>query len=482
MARIPPWRRNLWRLWPPRETKPHRIPEEQIRPLAERLGKQRPWLSAQENWLAAERALRQKPWRPWVIRFSGEKERSGWDWADLLLKVSVPVLILGLSTAYSIISASRQEKIAREQRENEVITGFVKGMQPLILEKDLKKSAADAEVRGVARGLTLAALSQVQDPKKKRLIVSFLIDSGLNAKPGNLFSLSEADLFGANLSGTDLSGANLSGTDLSGANLSRTNLSGADLSGTDLSGANLSRTNLSRANLSGGNLGAANLSRTNLSRANLSGGNLSGADLREADLFGANLSGTDLSGANLSGEVFGAYSTLADFSEFEYRKINHLAFNQSWAERARLRRASYLFNQSWAEWAGQGEASYLFLLESYNRRTNLVGANLTFARLRRAKLSRANFYGANLAGADFYGANLVGADLRMANLVRADFRRADLTRAKLVGANVGVYFIGGNRIDDLVLKADFRGAIFKQTICPDGKKTDTGCSAPRARQ
>ena len=161
MARIPPWRRNLWRLWPPRETKPNRIPEEQIRPLAERLGKQRPWLSAQENWLAAERALRQKPWRPWVIRFSGEKERSGWDWADLLLKVSVPVLILGLSTAYSIISSSRQEKlaiadkerqekIAREQRETDAITGFIKGMQPLLLDKDLKKSAADAEVRGVA--------------------------------------------------------------------------------------------------------------------------------------------------------------------------------------------------------------------------------------------------------------------------------------------------------------------------------------------
>ena len=119
MARIPPWRRNLWRLWPPRETKPHRIPEEQIRPLAERLGKQRPWLSAQENWLAAERALRQKPWRPWVIRFSGEKERSGWDWADLLLKVSVPVLILGLSTAYSVISSSRQEKLAIADKERQ---------------------------------------------------------------------------------------------------------------------------------------------------------------------------------------------------------------------------------------------------------------------------------------------------------------------------------------------------------------------------
>jgi hypothetical protein len=101
---------------------------------------------------------------------------------------------LGLSTAYSIISSSRQEKIARERRESDVITGFIKEMQPLILDKDLKKSTADAEVRSVARGLTLAVLSQVQDSSKKRLIVSFLLDSGLNAKSGNLFSLSEANL------------------------------------------------------------------------------------------------------------------------------------------------------------------------------------------------------------------------------------------------------------------------------------------------
>lgn len=194
MARIPPWRWKLWGAWPPVDTEQHRIPEEQIRPLAERLSKQRPWLSAQENWLAAERALKQKPWRPLVIRFSGEKERSGWDWVDLLLKVSVPVLILGLSTAYSISSSSRQEKSAQERRESDVITGFVNEMQPLILDKDLKKSTADAEVRGVARGLTLAVLSQVQDSSKKRLIVSFILDSGLNAKSGNLFSLSEANL------------------------------------------------------------------------------------------------------------------------------------------------------------------------------------------------------------------------------------------------------------------------------------------------
>jgi hypothetical protein len=272
--RIPPWRWNLWGPRPPEEESTPPIPDEQIRPLAERLSKQRPWLSAEENWLAAERALRQKPWRPWVIRFSGEKERSGWDWADLLLKASVPVLILGLSTAYSIISADRQEKIAkadkerqeniaREQREGEVVTNFIKEMQPLLVDKGLRSSAPGSEVRGIACGLTLAALSQVKDSQRKRLVVRFLLDSGLNINPGNLISLSEANLYMANLYRANLSKADLSEADLIGANLFGANLSGANLSGADLSSA------LIRANLSGANLSWANLSRADLSGTNL---------------------------------------------------------------------------------------------------------------------------------------------------------------------------------------------------------------------
>ena len=293
MRRDPPWRWNLWGPWSPGETNPPPDRKEQIRSLAERLSKQRPYLSAEQNWLQAERALRHKPWRPGVIHFSGDKERSGWDWADLLLKLSIPILILGLSMAYSIISSSRQEKIALDQKESDVVTEFIKEMNPLLLEKGLKNASRSSEVIGVARGLTIATLSRLKSedaPSKRTIIMRYLIDSGVT-NSGNLFSLAGSNLSGVNLSRADLRGANLSEADLKGANLSEANLRGAILSGANLMGANLFKADLSGAYFNG----------ANLSKANLLEADLSGADFSEIflEVSGANLSGANLMGANL---------------------------------------------------------------------------------------------------------------------------------------------------------------------------------------
>ena len=62
------------------------IPEDRIRQLAKRLAKQRPWRSDEENWLDAEKAVGAAPIGPWIIQFSGEKERSGWDWTELIFE------------------------------------------------------------------------------------------------------------------------------------------------------------------------------------------------------------------------------------------------------------------------------------------------------------------------------------------------------------------------------------------------------------
>ena len=281
MTFIPPWRWTLWGLWPPEKSPAPLIPEEQIRPIAQRLGKQRPWMSAEENWLAAEDALRHKPWRPWMIRFSGEKERSGWDWADLFLKASVPILILALSTAYSTISSIRQEKIARDQKESEAVAGFIKEMQPLIVDKRLRSSALGSEISGVASALTLATLSQLEDPERKRLVVRFITDNRLQ----RVISFREADLAGANLKNADLSGADLKMAHLSGAILINAILTEANLFMADLSGADLAMADLSGANLVGAILREAKLTDAILVRAILNSADLSGAVLYRVDLY-----------------------------------------------------------------------------------------------------------------------------------------------------------------------------------------------------
>lgn len=197
-----------------------------------------------------------------MIRFSGKKERSGWDWADLLLKVSVPVLILVLSTAYSIMSANRQEKIAREQKENEVVTEYIKEMKPLLLEKGLKNAPKGSEVVVVATALireTLSRLKSEDAPDRRTVVMRYLLDSGVT-NSGELFMLPGVSLSGANLFAANLSGANLMKANLSGASLIAANLSGAYLSGVNLIEADLTMANLIEADLSGANLRGADLS------------------------------------------------------------------------------------------------------------------------------------------------------------------------------------------------------------------------------
>lgn len=238
--RIPPWRWSLWGTWPPKDALQQRaaLTDDAIRSLAERLAKQRPWSSAEANWLAAERALRQ-PWRPWIIQFSGDQERSGWDWAELILKVSVPILIIFLTGALNWAASERQLRTEQEQREDGAVTGFIEKMQLLLLKEKLNESVNRPEVKGVARALTLATLSQLKSedaPERKRLVIRFLFDSG---KPGNppIFSLGQADLKKANLRYGRFIGTNFTSAELEEANLFEADLSGADLSGAKLGGA-----------------------------------------------------------------------------------------------------------------------------------------------------------------------------------------------------------------------------------------------------
>ena len=83
-------------------------------------------------------------------------------------------------------------------------------------------------------------------------------------------------------------------------------------------------------------------------------------------------------------------------------------------------------------------------------------ASLQGARAVKADFTRSLFKSTNLQKVDFTDANLSGT-----YIVQADLRNANLTRGNLTGATFR--------------RNDTQGATFSNTICPNGKKTNSGC-------
>ena len=192
----------------------------------------------------------------------------------------------------------RAERQAGNREQAAVLATYQDRMAELLLDKKLRESRPEDEVRKVARALTLTALSRLNQ-ERRRALVSFLRAANLIGNGPSIIDLQRANLSGADLEGADLRRANLSYVDLTDADLSHANLHGADLSFAKLSIAQLVATNLSETNLSGARLDHADLRRANLSAANLLGADLTSADLTNADLSGANLSHANLSAARV---------------------------------------------------------------------------------------------------------------------------------------------------------------------------------------
>ena len=111
-----------------------------------------------------------------------------------------------------------------------------------------------------------------------------------------------------------------------------------------------------------------------------------------------------------------------------------------------------------------------------------------------AKLTGANLAGVTLSGADLSGADLSGQDLSARDLSWVIFTGAnlngvkrfmnsDLSYANLSGLDLsGKFFNYANFTSTNLAGADLTGAnlsnvIWDNTTCPDGSKTNTGCSS-----
>ena len=258
-------------------------------------------------------------WLHWG--WTGLSKRTLWDWLQLLF-IPVVLAVGGYLLNYTISRNEQRETERRAQTEREIaekhaeieryialdsqceaaLQGYFDKMSELLLERSLRESQRDDEVRTIARVRTLTILSQL-DANRKKSVMQFLHESNLISATNSPFQLKNTVQFKniIPLRGADLDGANLIKAELSIANLSGAYLRGANLVGASLRMADLSRSYMTCANLRDVALKEAVLVRAKMGYTDLRSADLIRADLRDADLSGADLSGADLSGADLSG-------------------------------------------------------------------------------------------------------------------------------------------------------------------------------------
>ncbi len=232
---------------------------------------------------------------PWT----GLHGRTLYDWLQLLI---IPAVLALGGYLFNYTTGRTEREIASDRQQEEALQAYIDSMSALLLDKNLRESGENDEVRTIARVRTLTVLPRL-DGKRKASVLQFLHESGLIKKGAKIVDLNEANLLKVDLFLADLSKADLRGASLRGANLHLADLNNAELSGTGLLRANLNGANLTEANLSVGYLKEANLVGANLTKANLTETNLLGANLSRANLSEANLNKTILNGANLTEAV-----------------------------------------------------------------------------------------------------------------------------------------------------------------------------------
>jgi hypothetical protein len=167
--------------------------------------------------------------RPWTLREFGGKPL--WDWLDLLIVPAALLLIGGVFTVAQGVwqqamedaraqqaqkienqRAQAERELAEQRAQDEALQAYLSQVGNLLLEKDLRNSEEDSEVRSLARARTLTVLRSL-DQSRQRQAIQFLSEAELvTSEDGGepIIVLNGADLSGANLEGADLTKADLS--------------------------------------------------------------------------------------------------------------------------------------------------------------------------------------------------------------------------------------------------------------------------------
>src|SRR5919204_5500916 len=124
--------------------------------------------------------------------------RTLWDWLDLLVvPVALAIVAFVLNRAQGL---SAQRSTDNQQREA-ALQSWLKDLSELLLKHQLLTSAADAEVRTIARARTLTVLPEL-DGRRKGVLIRFLLESKRLYKPSTPSDGSERSI--VRLQGADL--------------------------------------------------------------------------------------------------------------------------------------------------------------------------------------------------------------------------------------------------------------------------------------
>jgi hypothetical protein len=160
--------------------------------------------------------------KPWTLKEFGGKPV--WEWMQLLI---VPLALAVIGLLFEMQQADRQRaleqqqaaledrrakaerELAEQRAQDEALQAYLDQMSSLLLEKDLRESAVDSEMRTLARARTLTVLGRL-DPSRRTAVMEFLLEAELVQRVegrGPIIRLNGADLRGANLNDANLSGA-----------------------------------------------------------------------------------------------------------------------------------------------------------------------------------------------------------------------------------------------------------------------------------
>jgi len=216
---------------------------------------------AQKKLARLRKKLRKNVTHKTTRTWTGLKDKTLWDWLQLLL---IPLVLTVGGFMFSTYQHNTDQQQVLDQQRQATFVQYQNDMKDLLFNRGLLTSKPSDEIRVIVRTETLSAIRQL-DGIRISSLVQFLKDARLTGNGRYIVSF-----IGVDLSDAVLSGANLSNIDFSDANLNDANLSNTELNGANLFNANLSNANLTIANLSNADLsGAQNLTQKQLDQVSL---------------------------------------------------------------------------------------------------------------------------------------------------------------------------------------------------------------------